>query len=67
MKSTFLTNPHSYTRTQRVSSSHAQSWRDQQRGDHLDAFEGFLGAAVAGALVWAAFACLMVIAWGLMA
>lgn len=67
MKSTFLTQPHSYTRTQRVSSSHAQGWRDQQRGDHLDAFEGIIGSVVLGALCWALLGLLLICAWGLMA
>jgi hypothetical protein len=61
----FLTSPHSHTRTQR--SSTGLGWADLQREQsHTRAFEGFINAALAGAVVWALFAMLMVCLWGVM-
>lgn len=66
MKPDFLTSPHSHTRTPR-SSRYGQGWAELQRQQaHVKAFEGFCNAAIAGAIVWAVFGCVLIILWGLM-
>jgi hypothetical protein len=57
---------------------HAQGWREVQERrdaerirenwlDQFNTFEGIFRAALWGGMVWIAFACLMVLAWGVMA
>jgi hypothetical protein len=38
----------------------------QRQQQHVQAFEGFVNAALAGALVWALVAVLFVCLWGVM-
>jgi len=63
----FMTSPHSHTRAPR-STRYGQGWRDLQRHQaHVRAFQGFMNAAVAGAIVWGVFGLLMIVLWGVMA
>ena len=62
----FLDSPHSHLRAPR-STRYGQGWRDLQRQQqHVRAFEGFINAAIAGALVWALVGMVFVILWGVM-
>ena len=63
----FLDSPHSHIRAPR-STRYGQGWRDLQRHQaHVRAFQGFMNAAVAGAIVWGVFGLLMIVLWGVMA
>ena len=49
------------------SSRYGQGWAELQRQQaHVKAYEGFLNAAVAGAIVWALLGGVFVILWGVM-
>jgi hypothetical protein len=62
----FMTSPHSHTRAPR-STRYGQGWRDLQRHQaHVKAYEGFLNAAIAGAILWALLGGVFVILWGVM-
>jgi len=62
----FLTSPHSHLRAPR-STRYGQGWAELQRQQaHVKAYEGFLNAAIAGAIVWALVGMVFVILWGVM-
>jgi hypothetical protein len=61
-----MTSPHSHTRAPR-STRYGQGWRELQRHQqHVRAFEGFINAAIAGALMWALVGMVFVCLWGVM-
>jgi hypothetical protein len=62
----FLDSPHSHTRAPR-STRYGQGWAEMQRQQsHVKAYEGFLNAAIAGAIMWALVGMVFVCLWGVM-